>query len=102
MRTPLLGEGCISPPLLLFIHKYMPIYVHTCKCKIYPDAERFLFLSSNLSCAIQLTCAVFEARLKNKILTCYNEQPYGLRTTGAGREGYKRAEMTLGSSSEMH
>lgn len=47
-------------------HKYMPIYVHTCKYETYPKTERFLFLSSSLSCAIQLTCAMFEARLKTK------------------------------------
>lgn len=51
---------------VMLIHKYTAIDVHACKFKIHPETDRFLFLSSNLPCAIQLTCAMFEARLKTK------------------------------------
>lgn len=101
-EKPGLGLGCASPKdagycwlgspcwaeatdhLFFFIHKYVSIYVHTCKCNICPVTNRFLFLSSNLSCAIQPTCAMFKARLKNKTLACYKEQSYGFSNTREG------------------
>lgn len=52
-------------------------------------------LSRALYCAVQLPCAMFEARLKTKISACYYQQTYGFSHTEEGSH-YERAEMTIG------
>lgn len=50
---------------LLLIHKYMVIYVHTCKCKIYPVTDRFPFCPVPYLCYLTSLCYV-RSQIKNK------------------------------------
>lgn len=50
---------------VLLIHKYMPIYVHTCKCKIYPVTDRFPFCPVPYLCYLISLCYV-QSQIKNK------------------------------------